>query len=286
VGCLILVLGKHGQLSQEFQAINNEEAIYISSKELDVRKIDLIYPLLKRYSPKILINFTAYNFVDQAEVEKNNVLINSLAIREMAKYCAANKIMLIHISSDYVFDGFKGQYEETDTPNPINAYGRAKLDGENHITRTCKKYLILRTSWLYSLYGNNFLTKVMAMQESAESLKGADDLIGSPTSAKSLAHAVHHIIHLSKEGQINYGTYHFSNKGEVSKYVFMKKILEELSIIKGGDPKNISKAKNADFKMSAKRPYNTSLKSNKFSENFEYKIPLWDQELKLIMEQI
>ena len=283
---MILVLGKHGQLSQEFQAINTEEAIYLSSKELDLKNIDSIYPLLKRYTPKILINFTAYNFVDDAEVNEDNVLINSLAIREMAKYCAANKIMLIHISSDYVFDGFKGQYDETDAPNPINAYGRAKLDGENHITQICNQYLILRTSWLYSLYGNNFLTKVIAMQESAESLKGADDLIGSPTSAQSLAHAVHHVICLSNEMQINYGTYHFSNEGEVSKYIFMKKILEELCIIKGGNPKAISITKNADFKMAAKRPYNTSLKSNKFSENFKYKIPSWDQELKLIMEKI
>jgi len=154
---MILALGKNGQLAKEFQKINQREILYLSSTELDLTCIDSIKFKLEPYHPKIVLNFTAYNFVDQAEENRDNELINSLAVKEIAEYCNAKNILLIHISTDYVFDGLKGNYTETDSVNPINAYGQAKLNGENFIRDICKKYFILRTSWLYSLYGRNFL---------------------------------------------------------------------------------------------------------------------------------
>ena len=280
---MILALGKNGQLAKEFQKNNQREILYLSSTEIDLRCLDSIKFKLEQYHPKIVLNFTAYNFVDQAEENRDNELINSLAVKEIAEYCNAKNILLIHISTDYVFDGLKGNYTETDSVNPINAYGQAKLSGENFIRGICKKYFILRTSWLYSLYGINFLTTIIDLHNNKKNFKGADDLIGTPTSARSLAGAINHLI---QNTNIEYGTYHFANTGMTSKYSFLKAIVDRLSQDKNMEQKDILRVKNEDFKMTAKRPYNTSLNSKKFTHNCDYKIPTWEEELHSIMDQI
>ena len=280
---MILALGKNGQLAKEFQQINQREIIYLSSTELDLTCLNSIKLKLESYHPKIVLNFTAYNFVDQAEEDRDNELINSLALKEIAEYCNAKNIILIHISTDYVFDGLKGNYSETDSVNPINAYGKAKLSGENFIRDICKKYFIIRTSWLYSLHGRNFLTTIINLHKNERDFKGADDLIGTPTSARSLAAAINHLI---QNINIEYGTYHFANMGMVSKYSFLKVIVDRLSQEQNMERKNILRVKNEDFKMIAKRPYNTCLNSEKFTHKFKYKIPKWEEELHSIMDQI
>ena len=283
---MILVLGKNGQLSKEFQKINKEKTVYLSSQDLDLTKIDSIAPIIQEISPNLIVNFSAYNAVDLAEEDPKNILINSLAIKEIARYSSEREIPLIHISTDYVFDGIKGKYTEDDSPNPLNKYGKAKLDGENHIKSICKKYFIIRTSWLYSIHGDNFLTKVIGMYKNKSDLMGAYDLIGSPTSAKSLAYAIKHLIEFNKENEKNFGLFHFSNKGAISKYAFVEKIISLL--ISNGDIQEVSikKVRNIDFNLVAQRPYNTSLISNKFAKKFNYKIPLWEDELKSIMGEI
>ena len=280
---MILALGKNGQLSQEFSNIFLEKITYLSSSQLDLRDSKKIKLHLGRYKPKIIINFTAYNFVDQAESDRDNVSINALAMKEIAEFCNLSDITLIHVSTDYVFDGKKGNYAETDLANPINAYGKAKLEGENFIKEICTKYYIFRTSWLYSLYGNNFLTRVMDLYKKTSEFKGADDLIGSPTSARSLAHAIKHIIDNDKK---EYGLYHFANKGAISKYTFLQTIVDNLVLKDAIVPIKVIKAKNKDFKMTAERPYNTSLESSNFEKVFDYAIPKWNEELKIIMDKI
>jgi len=280
---VILALGKNGQLAKEFQKINKREIVYLSSSELDLRHKDTIKLTLGRYQPEIILNFTAYNFVDQAEQDPDNELINSIALKEIAEHCKANNIILIHISTDYVFDGVVGNYMETDSTNPINAYGKAKLNGENFIRDICEQYFILRTSWLYSLDGKNFLTTIINLYRNQKDFKGADDLIGTPTSARSLAEAINHLIN---NMNIEFGTYHFANTGKTSKYNFLKVIVDRLSQDEGAKQKDILKVKNEYFKMIAKRPYNTSLKSEKFSHTFNYKIPTWEEELHSIMDNI
>tara|TARA_B110000003_G_scaffold55054_1_gene55083 strand:- start:16327 stop:17178 length:852 start_codon:yes stop_codon:yes gene_type:complete len=283
---VIVVLGKNGQLAKEFQKIYKGKAIYLSSQDIDLTRLEKIIPALNKLSPDLLVNFTAYNNVDLAEKDSNNFLINSLAIKEIASYSNLKDIPLIHISTDYVFDGTKGSYAENDTPNPINKYGKAKLDGENYIQNICKKYFIIRTSWLYSCFGENFLTKVIAMYKSKADLMGAYDLIGSPTSAKSLAHAIKHLIELNKENNRDFGIFHFSNQGSISKYTFVKKIVSSLNLDLNSEEILIKKVKNSDFNLAAQRPYNTTLVSNKFSEKFNYKIPCWEDELKSIIGEI
>ena len=124
---MITVLGKNGQLSREFQKIFKKDAVYISSKDLDLTGLDNIIPVLEKLSPDLIINFTAYNNVDLAEKDYKNFMINSLAVKEIATYSNSKGIPLIHISTDCVFDGSKGSYTEKDLPNPINKYGKAKL---------------------------------------------------------------------------------------------------------------------------------------------------------------
>ncbi len=283
---MIVVLGKNGQLAKEFQKIYKEKAIYLSSLDLDLTRLDKIIPALNKLCPNIIVNFTAYNNVDLAEENFNNILLNSLAIKEIANYSSSKDIPLIHISTDYVFDGSKESYTEDDTPNPINKYGQAKLDGENYIQNICKKYFIIRTSWLYSRFGENFLTKVVAMCENKSNLMGAYDLIGSPTSAKSLAHAIKYVIECNKAGNRDFGIFHFSNEGSISKYTFLRKIVSLLHEDINTEGIYIKKVKNSDFNLAAQRPYNTTLVSKKFSENFNYRIPFWEDELKLIIGEI
>lgn len=280
---MILALGKNGQLSKEFQKINTDEVTYLSSNDLDLRDLDKIHISLSKHQPNIILNFTAYNLVDQAENNEDNFLINALAVKKIAEYCKLADIVFIHISTDYVFDGKNKSYIETDLTNPINAYGKAKLNGEKFIQEICSKYFILRTSWLYSLHGNNFLTKIINLYKTEKNFKGADDLIGSPTSARSLAHALQHLI---QDDTQKYGLYHFSNTGEISKYQFLQSILMHLAFQNNDPDVEIIKVKNEDFKMTAKRPYNTSLKSDKFASQFNYLIPKWDDELKSIMDKI
>tara|TARA_B000000475_G_C16002987_1_gene449611 strand:+ start:578 stop:1429 length:852 start_codon:yes stop_codon:yes gene_type:complete len=283
---VITVLGKNGQLSREFQKIFKKDAVYISSKDLDLTGLDNIIPVLEKLSPDLIINFTAYNNVDLAEKDYKNFMINSLAVKEIATYSNSKGIPLIHISTDCVFDGSKGSYTEKDLPNPINKYGKAKLAGEKHIQNICSKYFIIRTSWLYSNFGENFFTKVAAMHRAESDLLGAYDVIGSPTSAKSLAHAIKHLIECIEKNDENFGIFHFSNQGSISKYSFIEKIVDLLS--SDSDIGNISlkKVSNSHFNLAAQRPYNSSLDSNKFSKKFNYKIPFWEDELKSVVSEV
>ena len=133
---MILVLGKNGQLSKEFQKINKEKTVYLSSQDLDLTKIDSIAPIIQEISPNLIVNFSAYNAVDLAEEDPKNILINSLAIKEIARYSSEREIPLIHISTDYVFDGKANKpYKEKSTKNPLNVYGKTKLDGERSIQK-------------------------------------------------------------------------------------------------------------------------------------------------------
>lgn len=279
----MLVIGANGQLSKEFQKIHSDKLTCLSSKDLDLRNLDEIYPNLKKYNPDLIINFSAYNFVDLAESDPDNFVINAQAIKKIAEYSKDADIELIHISTDYVFDGKKGNYIESDLMNPINAYGKAKLAGENYIREICSKYFIVRTSWLYSVYENNFLDKIVSSYKSEINLKGADDIIGSPTSARSLANAIYHLIQSKSSA---YGLYHFSNIGEISKYVFIQSIVDKLASQNQGSNVQVAKAKNKDFKLPANRPYNTSLNSSKFERTFNFKIPLWEKELHSIMSKL
>jgi len=280
VGALILVIGKYGQLARSFQKFE-PNALFLSSRQINLIKINKIQSVLSRYKPDLICNFSAFNDVDGAEVNQNNNLINSEAILELGKFSMAKKIPVIHISTDYVFDGARGDYSEDDQTNPINKYGLAKLNGEKNLLDTSYSCLIIRTAWLFSRFKNNFLEKIIFRIINSNELTGAYDCIGSPTSASSLAKAISKIIPKYLNDLSLGGIYHFANQGSASRYDFIQEI-QNLFISSSSEkysPQEILKVKNSFFDLPAMRPLNTSLNSDKILSTFNIKSSNWKEEL-------
>ena len=281
MGFLILVIGKYGQLARSFQKFK-PDAIFLSSKEINLVEINKIQSILSRYKPNLICNFSAFNDVDGAEVNQKNNIINSEAILELGKFSMSKKIPIIHISTDYVFDGIRGDYSENDQTNPINKYGLAKLHGERNLLDTSYSCLIIRTAWLFSRYKNNFLEKIILKIINNNHLTGAYDCIGSPTSASSLAKAIIKIIPKYLNDLSLGGIYHFANQGTASRYELIQEI-QNLFIQTSSakySHQEIIKVKNSFFNLPANRPLNTSLNSDKIFSTFNIKPSQWKEELK------
>jgi len=283
---LILVIGSNGQLALSFKKICPKETKFLSSKELDLTNIKKINQILSFYKPKYIFNFAAYNKVDDAEKDKKNILINAEAVKEISNFCSEKDIFFLHVSTDYVFDGSIGNYCEEDNPSPINAYGSAKLKGENYIREICKKYIIIRTAWLYSNGKNNFLDAIRSQFSDQKVLKGANDIIGSPTSSDSLAEGILMVYKKMQSQSLSSGIYHFANKGRTSKLEFVRKINKLLSKKINCKERKVISVSNSDFDLKADRPYDTSLNVNKFESEFGFIIPDWNEELTKIIEKI
>jgi len=276
-----LVIGKYGQLARSFQKFK-PDAVFLSSKEINLVEINKIQSILSRYKPNLICNFSAFNDVDGAEVNQKNNIINSEAILELGKFSMSKKIPIIHISTDYVFDGIRGDYSENDQTNPINKYGLAKLHGERNLLDTSYSCLIIRTAWLFSRYKNNFLEKIILKIINNNHLTGAYDCIGSPTSASSLAKAIIKIIPKYLNDLSLGGIYHFANQGTASRYELIQEI-QNLFIQTSSakySHQEIIKVKNSFFNLPANRPLNTSLNSDKIFSTFNIKPSQWKEELK------
>ena len=280
MGVLILVIGKHGQLAKCFRKLE-PDACFLSSQQINFCETKKIQDILSPYKPAVICNFSAFNNVDDAENNNNNNLINSEAMLELGKFSMTRKIPIIHISTDYVFDGIKGNYLEDDQTNPINEYGLAKLNGERNLLESSYSCLIIRTAWLYSRFKNNFLEKIILNIIDKKELNGADDCIGSPTSASSLARAINKIIPKYLNDLSLGGIYHFANQGSASRYELIQEIqnLFILNSSKGYMPLEITKVKNSFFNLPAKRPHNTSLNSDKILTTFDIEPSDWKEEL-------
>ena len=277
---MILVIGKHGQLAKCFRELE-PDACFLSSQQINLCETKKIQDILSLYKPSVICNFAAFNNVDEAENNINNNLINSEAMLELGKFSMAKKIPIIHISSDYVFDGSKGNYLEEDRANPINEYGLAKLNGEQNLLESSYSCLIIRTAWLFSRFKNNFLEKIILNIIDKKELCGADDCIGSPTSASSLASAINKIIPKYLNDLSLGGIYHFANQGSASRYELIQEIhnLFIKNSSKKYMPLEITKVKNSLFNLPAKRPHDTSLNSDKILTTFDIKPSNWKEEL-------
>ncbi|TYA77299.1 dTDP-4-dehydrorhamnose reductase, partial [Seonamhaeicola marinus] len=216
--------------------------------------------------------------VDQAETDQELAFkINALGPKYLALACKASNAVLIHISTDFVFDGCKtSPYTETDTPNPINAYGRTKLQGENSIVQTTEQYIIIRTSWLYSEYGHNFMKTMLRLSKTRSEISVVNDQVGSPTYAGDLATAILKII---DSKTIQYGLYHYSNTVETSWYDFAKTIFK----FANKDVK-VNPIASAHYPTLAKRPNYSVLQSEKLLEQFNIKASRWESHLKKVLE--
>jgi len=286
---VIAVIGGNSQLGQCFVSLASFPLEIFYSNNLNLLQYSKIRENLKSNQSRYLINFAAYNDVESAESSKETNIINYIAVKELAMHCAETNKILINISSDYVFDGLKGNYIESDPTNPINKYGESKMLGEQAIQEHAEEYIIIRTSWLYSHLPtkNNFLNKLKPMLlKNNQTFSGANDVYASPTSALSLAEALLHMIqHISTKDQSYKKIYHFCDRGRISRFKFLVE-LNKLFNLKFNLSNSVVPVSNSFFNLNASRPADTSLNAELFDQNFDYKRAKWDTALQNIINKI
>ena len=278
----ILVTGANGQLGKCIQdiapALEGLSFVFATKEVLDISNKQLVSDYFSNKNFDYCINTAAYTNVEQAEKDAENAFkINAEGAKNLAEVCSTNHTTLIHISTDYVFDGEKGSpYVETDATNPINVYGASKLKGEQHIQEACTQHYILRTSWLYSQYGHNFLNTMLKHAKAGTPLTITTEQTGTPTNANDLAVLLVSIIESDSK---KYGTYHFSNKGEATWYDFAEAILTQHSQLS-----TTNLAKTDHYRTFAKRPRYSVLNNNKVKETFNIGLIDWEQSLGSIIK--
>ncbi|WP_295333958.1 dTDP-4-dehydrorhamnose reductase [Flavobacterium sp.] len=280
---VVLVTGSSGQLGQALQFIAPKhkefQFVFCSSSELDITDRANCNAIFEQYQPQYCINTAAYTAVDKAETESEKAYsINVIGAGNIAEVCKKLNTVLIHISTDFVFDGTrKLPYTEEDQPNPTGVYGKTKLEGEVAVQQTWKKHYIVRTSWVYSPFGHNFMKTMLRLASERETISVVNDQIGTPTNAVDLAEALVQIIKNNQQQPAidNYGIYNFSNEGQCSWYDFAEKIFEinKISI-------NLLSIPTSSFPTPAKRPSYSVLDKTKIKKAFSLKINNWETSLK------
>lgn len=277
----ILISGHTGQVARELQrALSEHELISLDRHAFDLAQPTSLRRTILREQPDMLINAAAHTAVDQAEQEQALAFtINAEAPGAMAAACAELGIPLIHYSTDYVFDGSKaGAYNEDDTPNPLSVYGASKLAGEQSIAGSGCDHLILRTSWVYSRHGRNFLLTMQRLLQEREQLNVVADQIGAPTWAGSIAAATAELIDAWQQGNRQWGTYHLTNQGETSWFGFAQAIGERLRT--SGKPcAKLRPIPTSDYPTPARRPLNSRMDGSKLERNWNVRLPDWQAAL-------
>jgi len=288
----IVLFGKNGQVGWELQRILPilGEVFSMGRDELDISDLDAVRNILNELKPNLIINASAYTQVDRAEKESDLAMkINALAPEVMAE--AANKLgsVFIHYSTDYVFDGKRDTpYTENDPVNPLNVYGESKLKGEENVQQAGGAYLILRTSWVYSLRGNGFVNKVLGWARKNETLKIVSDQISTPTWARILAEITNFVIVRNSANLLEIirerrGVYHASCHGYTSRYEWAKQILANDPARTEQIVRSIEPALTGDFPTPAVRPLFSALDCTRFEKAFSLQLPDWSSILKLAM---
>ncbi len=288
----ILVTGANGQLGSELRELvaqsapNTEQhCFYFTDKAtLDITQKNAVNNFCLANEIEVIINCAAYTAVDKAEEEPEKAdAINHLAVKHMAEISQEHNIRLIHISTDYVFDGKNYKpYTESDTTNPQNVYGKTKLLGEEAIKFVNpKNAIILRTSWVYSSFGNNFVKTMLRLGKEREELYVIFDQVGTPTYAKDLAIAILQIIQNTEHRTQNTEIYNFSDEGIVSWYDFSKAIFELSDITCKVNP-----IETREYPTPAKRPYYSLLNKGKIKKYYNMNIPYWKDALQEVLQKM
>lgn len=279
----ILVIGSDGQLGQSFKSLkdipNNFKITFSNRSSLDITNKNLLEEFIANNHFDFILNFSAYTDVDNAESSSDVAYnINSLGVENLASVCTRHNIFVIHISTDYVFDGkFNELYNERNTPNPLNIYGRSKLEGENKLQLISSRYMIIRVSWLYSEFKKNFFKTIVRLSEEKNSLDIVNDQIGSPTYAVDFSRDLAKIIQKTHKDFFNKDfeeIFHYANTGSTSWHGFASEIL----ILLGSDIKP-NKIFTKSLNLKASRPTNSSLDSTKIQTFFNIKIESWRTSL-------
>ena len=275
----ILVTGSNGQLGSELQSLapaHDETCrfFFTDVAELDITDRQAVYSFVEQNRISVIVNCAAFTAVDKAESEPERCnLLNHIAPGYLAEAIASVGGTMIQISTDYVFDGTSCKpYKEEDITNPQTVYGRTKLAGEESVIRTCAGSMVIRTAWLYSTYGNNFVKTMLRLGKERDKLGVVADQIGTPTYAHDLAKAILTVI----EKGIKPGVYHFTNEGTCSWYDFTKAIHR----MEGIEDCEVSPIHTEDYPVPAKRPHYSVLDKTKIKQTYELDIRWWEDALK------
>lgn len=304
---VVLVTGASGQLGQAIQSISGKypeiDFVFCSSSELDITNLENCQAVFKKYQPNFCINTAAYTAVDKAESEPAKAFdINANGAENLAITCKKFNTILIHISTDFVFDAYFSEgiayYDrelrlplksnlgltETDVPFPSGVYGLTKLQGEQAIQAIWEKHFIIRTSWVYSQFGNNFMKTMLRLASERDSLSVVADQIGTPTNAFDLAEVLIKIIefcHTEFDSISNYGIYNFSNEGQCSWYDFAKEIFHQKGI-----SIDLTPIPTTAYPTLAKRPAFSVLDKSKIKSNFSIAIQDWKTSLRNSLSEL
>ena len=278
---MILVFGKTGQVATELQRLSGVTAL--GREDADLSDPAACAAAIHEHAPKAVINAAAYTAVDSAEeAEAVATLINGDAPKAMAQACAALGIPLVHISTDYVFDGVGNTpWQPDDVTEPQNAYGRSKLAGETGIRESGVVYAILRTSWVVSAYGANFVKTMLRLSDTRDALNVVADQIGGPTPAGDIAKACLQIANQLIQDTTKSGTYHFSGAPDVSWAEFASKIFAQ-----SGRTVTVTPISTAEYPTPAKRPLNSRMNCHSTDQVFGIKRPNWQDGLKEILKDL
>jgi dTDP-4-dehydrorhamnose reductase len=283
-GKKILITGANGQLGNEFRVLAKQypgyEFIFLTRQELQIENAENVSEVFSVHKPDWCVNCAAYTAVDKAESEKDAAFsINATAAGTLAQVCAETNTGFIHISTDYVFDGSSAEpYKEDAATGPINTYGHSKLQGEQLVQQHNPNAIIIRTAWVYSYFGNNFVKTMMRLMKERESINVVDDQIGSPTYAADLAQAIMQIIN----GDANaHGIFHYSNEGHISWHQFALAIKDLI-----GSECKVNPILSSSYPTPAKRPQYSLLDKSKIRSTFHLDIPHWKDSLRICIEKL
>lgn len=287
-----LITGADGQLGRELIRqghVFNIELWAFKRQELDITQPNQIDKIIGKASPSLVVNAAAYTNVDKAETEADLAFaVNKIAPGYLARCCAERNIALIHISSDYVFDGIKGKpYHETDPIAPLGIYGQSKAEGEVAIRSGLKNHIILRTSWLYSVYRSNFVKTMLDLGTKKKVIPVVNDQFGSPTSATDLAETVLTIAaKIGDAADLDWGTYHYCGNGITSWHGLATEVLKLASSYVRLQTKRVDAITTAEYPTLAKRPPYSALDCSRIKKVFGIEPKPWQQSLKHTIDRI
>lgn len=294
----ILLTGINGQVGQALHhKLNAFNLIALSRAQLDLTRLDDIRRVVRDIKPDLIINPAGYTAVDKAESEPELCFaVNAQAVQVLAEEAARINAGLVHFSTDYVFDGEKQTpYVETDAVNPINLYGKSKLAGEDAIRAVGLPHIILRTSWIYSTHGNNFLKTILKLAADKDSLHVIADQHGAPTSSMCIASGVQQLLdNWQMQDESQSGSYHLTNTGETTWHGFSSEIINIYNHLQSQRdwPKlkvgisNIVAVTSQEYPTAAKRPANSRLDNSKVKQVFNVQLDSWQQGLQQVMQSI
>lgn len=280
----IMVTGAYGQLGnalrRELESDSSIEAIYTDADTLDITDTAALERFFEDNPVDMVVNCAAYTAVDRAESDDlKAAAINTGAVGNLGQAAARHGMKVIHISTDYVFSGESFRpYEENDEPYPQSIYGRTKLEGEGLLTSFSNNAMIIRTAWLYSEFGNNFVKTMLRLADEKDEINVVSDQIGTPTYAGDLAHAIHQVI---RHENWQPGIYHFTDEGVASWYDFTKAIFDM-----AGKKTRVNPIRTSQYPTPAKRPLYSVLSKGKLKRTYGIEIPYWRDSLKVCLNKL